>query len=428
MKKHLCRLLVTLSVLSACAVGQVGKEKIDGIFRPIVNGQGPGMAVGVIRDGKLVFAKGYGLADMEKKTPITPDTDFRLASVTKQFTAMSIMLLVHDGKLHYDDTLRKIFPEFPQYGSDIRIRELLTHTSGLKDYEDIYEKQVGDTTPPERVPQLHDKDVLKIMKQQTGTDFPPGTKWRYSNSGYALLAMVIQKVSGEPYQDFVRERIFKPLGMTKTVAFVKGVNQVPNRAFGYNKDNATGKFVFGDQSPTSAVLGDGGIYTSIKEMAKWDKALREHKLLSEAEMRAALTPVAVTEGRKRKDGTMIEYGFGWFLDPYKGHERQYHDGTTTGFLTTIQRFPKDGLTVIVLANRTDVDPDALALKAADLYLKWGPQGLKPRLLCNGMARLKPCPFKALETHICEKRADVGHQARSHLKLFVAGQAPALRIY
>jgi CubicO group peptidase (beta-lactamase class C family) len=369
MKKHLCRLMVALTVLSACALGQVSKEQIDAIFRPLANDQGPGMAVGVIRDAKLVFAQGYGLANMEKQTPITPDTDFRLASVTKQFTAMSIMLLVHDGKLHYDDTLTKIFPEFPQYGHDITIRELLNHTSGLKDYGDIYEKQVGEKTPMEQVPQLLDKDVLKIMEQQTATSFPPGTKWEYSNSGYAMLAIVIQKVSDEPYQDFVRERIFKPLGMNKTVAFVKGTNEVPNRAFGYNKDKASGKFVFRDQSPTSAVLGDGGIYTSVNEMVKWDEGLREHKLLSEVEMRDALTPVQVTEGRKRRDGTMIEYGFGWFLDPYKGHERQYHDGGTTGFLTTIQRFPKDGLTVIVLSNRTDLDPDAEALKVADLYLK-----------------------------------------------------------
>ena len=369
MKKQSLFVMVVWAVLSACAVGQVRENQIDGIFRPVVNDQGPGMAVGVIRDGKMVFEKGYGLANLEKKTRITPETDFRLASVTKQFTAMSIMLLVHDGKLHYDDTLTKIFPEFPEYGRAITIRELLNHTSGLKDYGDIYAKQVGEKTPPDQVPQLHDKDVLKIMEQQTGTEFPPGTKWEYSNSGYGVLAMVIQKVSGKPYQDFVRERIFKPLGIKKTVAFVKDVNEVPNRAYGYNKDKATGKFEFGDQSPTSAVLGDGGIYTSIKEMAKWDKGLREHTLLSEAEMREALTPVKVTDGRKRRDGTMLEYGFGWFLDPYKGHERNYHDGSTTGFLTTIQRFPKDGLTVIVLSNRTDVDPDALALQVADLYLK-----------------------------------------------------------
>jgi CubicO group peptidase (beta-lactamase class C family) len=369
MKKHLCLLLMALSVLSAYSVGQVSKEQIDAIFRPLATAQSPGLAVGVIRDGKLIFANGYGLRDLQKKTPITPDTDFRLASVTKQFTAMSIMLLVHDGKLHYEDTLGKIFPEFPEYGRSITIRELLNHTSGLKDYGDLYMKQVGEKTPMDKVPQLLDKDVLKLLEQQTEADFPPGTKWAYSNSGYAVLAMVIQKVSGKPYQDFLRDRIFKPLGMKKTVAFVKGVNEVPNRAFGYNKDEATGKFVFGDQSPTSAVLGDGGIYTSINEMANWDKALREHKLLSEAEMREALTPVPVSEGRKQRDGKMIEYGFGWFLDPYKGHERQYHDGGTTGFRTTIQRFPKDGLTVIVLANRTDLDPDAEALKVADLYLK-----------------------------------------------------------
>ncbi len=369
MKKHSLFVMVAWFVLSACTLGQVSKKQIDAIFRPLANEQSPGMAVGVIRDGKLVFAKGYGLANLEMNTPITPDTDFRLASVTKQFTAMSIMLLVHDGKLHYDDTLGTIFPEFPEYGREITVRELLNHTSGLKDYGEIYVKQVGENTPMDQVPQLLDKDVLKLLEQQTETWFPPGTKWEYSNSGYAVLAMVIQKVSGEAYQDFVRERIFKRLGMKKTVAFVKGINEVPNRAFGYNKDKATGKFVFGDQSPTSAVLGDGGIYTSINEMAKWDKGLREHNLLSGAEMREALTPVTFVEGRKRKDGTTIEYGFGWFLDPYEGHERQYHDGGTTGFRTTIQRFPKDGLTVIVLANRTDVDPDAKALQVADLYLK-----------------------------------------------------------
>ncbi len=361
--------LVAVLVISSFANAQVKAEQIDAIFRPLTNDQSPGLAVGVIHDGKLVFARGYGLATVDKRTPITPDTDFRLASVTKQFTAMSIMLLVHDGKLHYDDTLSKIFPEFPPYGKQITVRQLLTHTSGLKDYGELYMKQVGDKTPIEQVPQILDKGVLQLLEQQTTTDFPPGTKWEYSNSGYAVLAMIVEKVSGKPFDEFLHDRIFKPLHMNKTVAFVKGKNEVPNRAFGYRKNKDTGQFVFADQSPTSAVLGDGGIYTSVKEMEKWDKALRTNKLLSEAEMREAYTPVQAPGGIKLPDGTTSSYGFGWFLDPYKGHERHWHNGGTMGFLTSIQRFPKDGLTVVVLSNRMDLDPSDLALKVADLYLK-----------------------------------------------------------
>jgi CubicO group peptidase (beta-lactamase class C family) len=367
MKRHAVVALFLL--ISSVCFTQVKPEQIDAIFRPLTDDQSPGLSVGVIHDGKLVFARGYGLANVAQRTPITPDTDFRLASVTKQFTAMSIMLLVHDGKLRYDDTLTKVFPEFPPYGKDITVRQLLNHTSGLKDYGELYVKQVGEQTPMDKVPQILDKGVLQLLEQQTTTDFPPGSKWMYSNSGYAVLAMIVEKASGKPFGDFLHDRIFKPLHMDKTVAFEKGKNEVPNRAFGYRKDKKTGEVAFADQSPTSAVLGDGGIYTSVKEMAKWDKALREHKLLSEAEMREAFTPVQVEGGVKFEDGKELAYGFGWFLNPYKGHEREWHDGGTMGFLTTIQRFPKDGLTVVVLSNRMDLDPGEQALKVADLYLK-----------------------------------------------------------
>jgi CubicO group peptidase (beta-lactamase class C family) len=367
MKRHAVVALFLL--ISSVCFTQVKPEQIDAIFRPLTDDQSPGLSVGVIHDGKLVFARGYGLANVAQRTLITPDTDFRLASVTKQFTAMSIMLLVHDGKLRYDDSLTKIFPEFPPYGKDITVRQLLNHTSGLKDYGELYVKQVGEQTPMDKVPQILDKGVLQLLEQQTTTDFPPGSKWMYSNSGYAVLAMIVEKASGKPFGDFLHDRIFKPLQMDKTVAYEKRKNEVPNRAFGYRKDKKTGEVAFADQSPTSAVLGDGGIYTSVKEMAKWDKALREHKLLSEAEMREAFTPVQVEGGVKFEDGKELAYGFGWFLNPYKGHEREWHDGGTMGFLTTIQRFPKDGLTVVVLSNRMDLDPGEQALKVADLYLK-----------------------------------------------------------
>lgn len=314
-----------------------------------------------------MFRRGYGVTDLRTLHPIDDRTNFRLASFTKQFTAAAIMLLVHDGRLHYDDHLTDIFPDFPAYGKSITIRNLLNHTSGLDDYEDLLMKQYPGT-PPEKIPQIHDAGVLKLLEQQTSTRFPAGSKWEYSNSGYAVLAMIVEKASGKPFGQFLQQRIFTPLAMTNTLAYEKGKNEVPRRAYGHSKKGDGWQET--DQSPTSAVLGDGGIYTSLDDLAKWDRALRQHTLLSEAEMQPALTPVQLSGPTKAPEG--VSYGFGWFLDPYQGHRRMFHDGETIGFRTTIQRFPDDALTVIVLANRTDIDPEALALKVADLYL-----GTKP---------------------------------------------------
>ena len=272
------------------------------------------------------------------------------------------MLLVREGKLHYDDHLTDLFPEFPAYGKPITVRNLLNHTSGLPDYEDILTKQYPDT-PEEKIPQMHDAGVLKLLEQQTSSKFPAGAKWEYSNSGYAVLAMIVEKVSGKAFGQFLQERIFTPLKMTNTLAYEKGKNEVPNRAYGHTKKGDGWQET--DQSPTSAVLGDGGIYSSLDDLEKWDRAIREHTLFTAAEMQPALTPVQPAEA------SPVSYGFGWFLDPHQGHKRMFHDGETIGFRTTIQRFPDDQLTIIVLANRADADPEQLALKVADLYLKSG---------------------------------------------------------
>jgi CubicO group peptidase (beta-lactamase class C family) len=326
----------------------------------------PGAAVLVVRNGQPVFRRGYGVTDLRTHHPIDAQTNFRLASFTKQFTATCIMLLVHDGKLRYDEHLTDIFPEFPDYGKAIAVRNLLNHTSGLPDYEDILEKQYPNTSD-EKIPQIHDAAVLKLLEQQTSGKFPPGSKWEYSNSGYAVLAMIVEKVSGKSFGEFLQERIFTPLKMSNTLAYEKGKNEVPHRAYGHTKINGTWRET--DQSSTSAVLGDGGIYSSLDDLAKWDRALGEHTLLSEAEMQPALTPVRPSGGAANPEGRPVSYGLGWFLDPYQGHRRMWHDGETIGFRTTIQRFPDDQLTVIVLANRAEVNAEALALKVADLYLK-----------------------------------------------------------
>ena len=359
--------LLTPFVSNSPASSSDVAPQVDSIFKPLLAPGSPGFAVGVMQNGKLLFARGYGFADLAAQAPITPATDFRLASVTKQFTAMAVMLLVHQGKLRYDQTLTEIFPEFPQYGSRITIRHLLNHTSGLKPYEEIYAKEMAPV-PSDGIRQLQDSDVLRILEQQTSGSFAPGERWEYSNSGYAVLAMIVEQVSGRSFADFLREAIFDPLGMNHTVAYVQGKNQVPNRAFGYRKVS-DGAWTFSDQSPTSAVLGDGGIYSSIEDMAKWDHALSAYTLLSRKEMEPALTPVHPAGGVNLSDGAKSEYGFGWFLDTYRGHRRMWHDGDTCGFHTSIQRLNGQQLTVVVLANRTDVNPGALALKVADLYLK-----------------------------------------------------------
>jgi len=343
-------------------------SRIDRIFSEVTSAQEPGLAVLVRRDGRTVYERGYGSRDLRSRLPIDEHTNFRLASCTKQFTAMAVMLLVHDGKLRYDETLAEIFPKFPAYGRRITVRELLNHTSGLAAYEDLMDKKYAGLSW-EQIPQMHDAGVLALMEQQTGTQFPPGTNWKYSNSGYCVLAMVVQKVSGMPFAEFLRRRIFEPLGMGTTVAYEYGKNQVTNRAYGYTHD--AGVWLETDQSPTSATLGDGGVYSSLEDLARWDDALRNHTLLSAREMRPGITGVVLPSNARLRvtgpDGSPASYGFGWFVNPYRGHARMWHYGESIGFRTAIERFTGDNLTIIVLENRSDLDPAKLALKVADLY-------------------------------------------------------------
>lgn len=361
-------LTVTLVLIASMAApAQVSVSQIDTLFSQFASAREPGCAVLVIKEGKPVFRKGYGVTDLRSLHAIGPETNFRLASLTKQFTAAAIMLLVHDGKLRYEDRLTGVFPDFPAYGKAITIRHLLNHTSGLVNYEDIMGKQYAGV-PEEKIPQIKDADVLELLKQQTGTKFPPSTRWHYSNSGYAVLAMVVEKTSGMSFGDFLRERIFNPLEMKHTVAHEKGKNEVVNRAYGHTR--AANSWRETDQSSTSATLGDGGIYTSLDDLEQWDRALSRHTLLTEKEMAPALTPAVAANAAplQKPDGGLAPlYGFGWFLDPYRGHRRYAHYGETVGFRTAIQRFPDDRLTVIVLANRAEVDAPALAESVADLY-------------------------------------------------------------
>jgi CubicO group peptidase (beta-lactamase class C family) len=344
------------------------RKLADALLSRIGSVREPGAGIIVLKDGKVVYLGTRGVGDMQSMRPIDGRTTFRLASVTKQFTAAAVMLLVRDGRLRYENSLTDIFPDFPEYGRAVTVRHLLNHTSGLPDYEDLMSP--ADPSVPVDEAQISDAGVLELLKGQKAGWFAPGALWRYSNSGYVVLGLIVEKVSGLSFPTFLRERIFAPLKMSNTVAFVRGQTTVPDRAFGYTKDG--GRWRFTDQSPTSATLGDGGVYSSIYDLTLWDEALRRHLLLSEADMSPALTPVRVPgKGPTGPDGRPADYGFGWFLDAWQGHPRMWHYGETVGFRTSIQRFTADGLTVVVLANRSDVDAAEMALRVAGFYLKDG---------------------------------------------------------
>ena len=361
------RVLALITLPALCLA-----QDLDPLFAPLASSKTPGLAILVRQDGRTLYQHGFGARDLRTLAPIGAATNFRLASFTKQFTAMSIMLLVHDGKLRYDTALTDVFPDFPAWARAITIRHLLTHTAGLPDYEDL---MTGGPWTAER--QIQDEEALALLKRQPHPKFAAGTNWSYSNSGFVVLGLIVAKVSGKSFPEFLHDRIFAPLGMTRTLAFVNGKNTVPDRAYGHALRE--GRLVAADQSSTSATLGDGGVYSNLEDLARWDDALARHTLLTEAEMRPALTPATLSGGaatfwpREPNDdnlapGKPVSYGFGWFLDPYQGRARMWHTGSTSGFRTVIERFPQQRLTIVILANRTDLDVAALALQAAGRLL------------------------------------------------------------
>jgi CubicO group peptidase (beta-lactamase class C family) len=387
MRLTLILLAVAFFALAIESQAQTPSSSVDSqadvIFSSITQENAPGLAVVVRKEGRTLFEKGYGARDLRTHTKIDQRTNFRLASFTKQFTAMAVMMLVHDGKLRYNQTLTEIFSDFPPYGKNITIRNLLNHTGGLPDYEDLMdaqEKIKGPIWSPEH--QIQDDEVLALLKKETKGKFAPGTSWSYSNSGYVVLGLIVAKASGQFYGDFLHARIFAPLHMDHTIVYQKGKNEVVNRAFGHSKEGANLKET--DQSSTSATLGDGGIYSNLEDLAKWDDALQNHTLLTADEFSPALVPAKLANGSPTywptapnddnlHPGKPVSYGFGWFLDPYWGIPRMWHTGSTMGFRTVIERFTTKQVTIIILCNRTDLDPERLAGHTADLYLNLYPK-------------------------------------------------------
>jgi CubicO group peptidase (beta-lactamase class C family) len=343
--------IATSATAQAATRGNV-RERVDTIFKDF-QPTAPGAAVVVARGDSVVFSAAYGLADVEQRIAIAPQTSFRLASVTKQFTAAAILTLVQTGRLGLDDKLPNVLPDTPRYMRDVTVRQLLTHTSGVPDYEPLLGSADG--------PRILDRDVFALLRSAKSLYFPPGTSWRYSNSGYAMLALIVQRVSGESFPAYVRRHMFDRAGMSTAVAHVEGSDTVANRAYGYSADGNAWKRT--DQSRTSTVLGDGGIYASAEELAHWSMSFDHNAVLTAESFREATTPVRLSSG------TSTSYGFGWFLDSHRGHSRQRHEGDSIGFRTAIQRYPDQRLTVIVLVNRGAAPIDALSDGVANIFLQ-----------------------------------------------------------
>lgn len=325
---------------------------VDSVFARFATPRSPGCAVGVTRSGSLVLERDYGTADLASGTPITPDTRFYLASLAKQFTAMSIVLLAQDGKLSLDDDVRRWVPEVPDFGATITLRHLLTHTSGLRDYLTLLAVAgwASDST-------LTEQQFLQLIRRQSGLNFPPGEQFLYSNTGYALLSIVVKRASGKSLGEFAADRIFGPLGMTHTDFRENHTVSVPDAARGYQLAGPAYRV----SDPESDVVGDGGLYSTVEDLSRWIGNF-ETGIVGGRDGVELLQRAARLNG-----GDSIPYGFGLTIASYRGLRTISHSGAYGGFRTAMVRFPDQHLSVITLCNASDA-PATLAEQVATVYL------------------------------------------------------------
>ena len=343
------RTFLLLCITFATAVADGVDEYIQ---KQMANQHIPGVAVAVVKDGRPVLLKGYGQANAELGVQVTENTVFQLASVTKQFTATGIMMLVEEGKLSLDDKLPKFFDKLPAAWSNVTVRQLLNHTSGIKSYTEL-------PSFAKTLRQDFSKEAIIKMAADAPVDFAPGEKYGYNNTGYYLLGMMIEKVSGKEYGAFLNERIFQPLGMASTR--LNDLREVINlRATGYVWEG--GKLRHGEYVSPTQPFSAGALISTVTDLAKWDAALYTEKLLKRASLEQMWTP------EKLNDGKPLTYGYGWNVEVYRTRKRVSHGGGIYGFSAFISRFVDDKLTVIVLSNLEGGSAARLADGIAEFYL------------------------------------------------------------
>ncbi|MFN0087931.1 MAG: serine hydrolase domain-containing protein [Blastocatellia bacterium] len=333
--------VLLLSILP-CAAQDGLAAKVDEYIRGEMEKQRiPGMSLVILRDGQIVHAKGYGLSNVEHRVAVKPETIFQSGSVGKQFTAAAVMLLVEDGKVGLDDRIPKYFPDAPAHWKNITVRHLLTHTAGTTDYPPNFDFRRDYT-----------EDELLKRAAEIPLAFQPGERWSYSNMGYVMLGILISKATGKFYGEFLRERVFTPLGMS-TARIITEEEIIPNRSSGYRL--AGGQLKHQEWvSRTMNTTADGSLYLTIYDMAKWDAALNGEKLLKRSSLDQIWTPV------KLNNGKTYPYGFGWTLREANGHRLIEHGGAWQGFKSFIARYADEKLTVALFANLAQTNPDRIA--------------------------------------------------------------------
>jgi len=344
-------------LLTACAAptpAPPSSPDVDAVFAEYDRPDSPGCALGVIRDGRLDYARGYGMANLEYGLPLTPQSVFRMASVSKQFTAAAVALLAEEGRIGLDDDIRKYLPEMPDFGMPVTIRELVHHTSGVRDYLTLF------SLAGFRDDDFYtDDEVVAMLARQKALNFPPGHEHLYSNSGYFLLSVIVKRVTGESLGAYAQEKIFGPLGMTHTHFHDDHTRVVPNRATGYSRRDDGAWHI--DQT-TLDMIGDGGVFTSVEDLVAWDRSFYDGSLGGPDLVQTLLTPGVLT------DGTTIGYAFGLEHSSYRGLETVEHGGSFVGFRTMIVRFPDEKVTITCLCNVAQADPARLARRVADVVL------------------------------------------------------------
>lgn len=345
-------LLVTLGYANADSL----TEKVDKLFVSWDKPDSPGCALGIIRDGRLIYARGYGMANLEYNIQITSKSIFRIGSTSKQFTAMCLALLEEEGKLSLDDSLRKFLPQMPEYADKITIRHLIHHTSGIRDYLTLATiAGIRDTD------YFTDAEAVDLLARQKELNFTPGEESLYSNSGYFLLSQIVKKASGKSLREYAAKKIFQPLGMTHTHFHDDHTEIVQNRASGYAPKKGGG-FVI--SMTTLPMTGDGGVFTSVEDLFLWDQNFYNNKLgnSGQALIEKIQTPGVLNSGKQ------LDYAFGLNIKKHKGLTLVGHGGAFVGFRADMIRFPEQKFSVICLANLSRFNPSVMAIKVADIYL------------------------------------------------------------
>ena len=348
-------LLSTCAALSAPPRDEKSAAAVDEVFADLTGSGSPGCALGVFRDGKIVYSKGYGLANIEEDVPITPQSVFDIGSTSKQFTAASILLLENQGKLSVNDDIRKYIPELPDYGAKITILHLLNHTSGLRDYLTLMELagiHIDSVTT--------DEDALALVTRQKALNFAPGSDWLYSNTGFFLLSTVVKRVSGKSLREFAAENIFAPLNMTHTQYRNDHASLIPNRAMAYEQKEKKDGYVL-DVSYFEQT-GDGAVHTSVEDLLQWDDNFYNPKVGGKDFL------AELQERGKLNNGKALEYAKGLFLQNYRGLPIVSHGGAWGGYRAELLRFPEQHFSVACLCNVGNAAPSRRARQVADVYL------------------------------------------------------------